>query len=124
MIRHAMMAGTLILLSAAVCLAANVNGRWEGSISGPNGDMQLVFNFHATGSKLTGTVQTPMGGEEPLSDGKVNGDHLSFKTHFQDTEINHEGTVNGNTIDLKIRGARATSRLSAPQAKSSATDFF
>jgi len=104
MIRHAMMAGVLILLSAAVCLAANVNGRWEGSISGPNGDMQLVFNFHATGSKLTGTVQTPMGGEEPLSDGKVSGDHLSFKTHFQDTEINHEGTVNGNTIDLKIEG--------------------
>lgn len=104
MIRRVMMAGTLILLSAAVCLAANVNGRWEGSISGPNGDMQLVFNFHANGSKLTGTVATPMGGEEPLSDGKVDGNHLSFKTHFQDTEITHEGTVNGNTIDLKIEG--------------------
>ena len=103
MIRHAMMAGILILLSATVSLAANLNGRWEGSISGPNGDMQLVFNFHVSGSTLTGTVETP-NGENPISDGKVNGDHLSFKTHFQDTDIDHEGTVNGNTIDLKIEG--------------------
>ncbi|HEX5411295.1 MAG TPA: hypothetical protein VFZ27_05490 [Terriglobia bacterium] len=103
MIRHAMAAGILILLSAAVCAAADINGRWEGSVSGPNGDFHLVFNFHADGSKLTGTVETP-NGENPISDGKVSGDHLPFKTHFNDNDVDHEGTIRGNIIDLKVSG--------------------
>lgn len=115
MIRHVMTAGILILLSAAVSLAADLNGRWEGSISGPNGDFQLVFNFHVDGSKLTGSVETP-NGDNPISDGKVEGDHLSFKTHFNDSEIDHEGTVNGNAIDLKIEGPWGESDVTLKRA--------
>jgi hypothetical protein len=115
MIRHAVAAGTLILLSATVCLAANVDGRWEGTLSGPNGDFQLVFNFHADGNKLTGTVETP-NGENPISDGKVDGDHISFKTHFNDSDIDHEGTVSGDTIDLKIEGPWGESDVTLKRA--------
>jgi len=103
MIRRAMTAGVLILLSGAVCLAANIDGRWEGTISGPNGDFQLVFNFHADGNTLTGAVETP-NGDNPISDGKLNGDHLSFNTQFNGNVINHEGTLSGDTIQLKIEG--------------------
>lgn len=115
MIRHVMTAGILILLSAAVCLAADLNGRWEGTVNGPNGDINLVFNFHVDGSKLTGTVETP-NGENPISDGKVNGDQLSFKTHFNDNDINHEGTISGDTIDLKIEGPWGESNVTLKRA--------
>jgi hypothetical protein len=115
MIRHVLTAGILILLSAVVCLAADLNGRWEGTASGPNGDFQLVFNFHVDGSKLTGTVETP-NGENPISDGKVDGDHLSFKTHFNDNDINHEGTISGETIDLKVEGPWGESEMKLKRA--------
>ncbi len=115
MIRHVMTAGILMLLSAAVCLAADINGRWEGSISGPNGDFQLVFNFHVEGNKLTGTVETP-NGDNPISDGKVNGDHLSFKTHFNDSDIDHEGTISGDTINLKVEGPWGDSEMKLKRA--------
>jgi len=115
MIRHVLTAGILILLSAAVCLAADLNGRWEGTVSGPNGDFQLVFNFHVEGSKLTGTVETP-NGENSISDGKVNGDHLSFKTHFNDNDIDHQGTISGDTIDLKVEGPWGESEMKLQRA--------
>lgn len=115
MLRRAMMAGILIVLAAAVCSAADLDGRWEGSISGPNGDFTLVFNFKVDGSKLTGTVETP-NGENPISDGKVNGKQFSFKTHFQDAEINHEGTISGDTIELKVEGPWGESEMTLKRA--------
>lgn len=115
MIRHVMTAGFLILLSATVCLGADINGRWEGTFSGPNGDFNLVFNLHVDGSKLTGTVETP-NGENPISDGNVNGDHLSFKTHFDDNDINHEGTIRGDTIDLKVVGPWGENNITLKRA--------
>jgi hypothetical protein len=103
MVRRAIMAGVLILLAAAVAAAADVDGQWQGTVNGPNGDMTLTFTFKADGSTLTGSVQTP-GGEEPISDGKIDGDKISFKTHFQDSIIDHEGTISGDTMQLKVTG--------------------
>jgi hypothetical protein len=115
MLRRAMIAGILIVLAAAVCSAADLDGRWEGTVSGPNGDFTITFNFKVDGSKLTGTVETP-NGENPISDGKVNGKQLSFKTHFQDAEINHEGTVSGDTIELKVEGPWGESEMTLKRA--------
>lgn len=104
MLRRAMMAGMLILLVAAVAAAADVDGNWQGTVNGPNGDMTLTFSFKAQGTDLTGSVQTP-GGEEPIFDGKIDGNKISFKTHFQDSTIDHEGTVSGDTMQLKVTGS-------------------
>jgi hypothetical protein len=94
----------LLLLSAGVSLAASdLNGRWEGSINTPNGDVDLVFHFKVSGAALSGTVETPNGNAD-IADGKVDGDKFSFKTHAGDSEINHEGTVSGDTIQLKVSG--------------------
>jgi len=96
----------ILFLSAAAALAAPVNpvdGHWQGTVSGPNGDITLNFTFKADGTKLTGTVETP-NGEQPISDGKIEGDKLSFKTQFQDNTIEHEGTVSGDAIQLKVKG--------------------
>lgn len=116
MIRHALRAGILIGLFAAVALAADINGRWEGTISGPNGDIQIAFNFKVDGAKLTGTVASPSG-DIAIEDGKVEGDHLSFKTHFDDNVINHEGTISGDTIQLNVEGPWGKSEMTLKRAK-------
>ena len=106
MFRHFMMAGILMVWTAAVAVAAPpnaVDGRWQTTFSGPNGDMTINFTFKAEGTKLTGTVETP-NGEQPISDGKIEGDKLSFKTQFQDNVIDHEGTISGDTIQLTVKG--------------------
>jgi len=106
MFQRIVMAGILFLSAAAVATGAPANpvdGHWQGTISGPNGDFTLNFTFKADGAKLTGTVETP-NGDQPISDGKIEGDKLSFKTQFQDNTIEHEGTVSGDTIQLKAKG--------------------
>ncbi len=115
MIRRAMMVGAGIAMTAALCFAGDFNGRWETTISTPNGDMQLTFNFKVDGTKLTGTVESP-NGETPLEEGKVDGDKISFKTHFNDAEVNHEGTLSGDTIDLKVQGPWGESDMTLKRA--------
>jgi hypothetical protein len=115
MIRRATMAGMLILLAAIVAAAAGVDGRWKGTISGPNGDFDITFNFKADGTKLTGTIETP-NGELPISDGKIDGNKISFKTHFSDNDIDHDGTVSGGTIQLKVKGPWGESDMTLRRA--------
>jgi hypothetical protein len=109
-IRRALVTGILVTSSAALCLAADLNGPWVGTMSTPNGDMQITYNFKVDGNKLTGVVQFP-NGDIPIEDGKVDGDKLSFKTHFDDSEVDHEGAVKGDTIDLKVHGPWGDSEI-------------
>jgi hypothetical protein len=115
-IRRATVLGSFLLLAAAVAMAADLDGRWEGSMSSPNGDVQIVFNFKVDGTKLTGTVESP-NGDIPIEDGKVDGNKLSFKTHFGDSVINHEGTLTGDTIDLKVQGPWGDSEITLKRAE-------
>jgi hypothetical protein len=113
MFQRLIIAGILILSAAAVAMAGApnpVDGRWQGTISGPNGDFTLNFTFKADGTKLTGSVETP-NGEQPISDGKIEGDKLSFNTKFQDNVIEHEGTISGDTIQLKVKGPWGESEM-------------
>lgn len=115
MIRRAALAGVLIVMFAAVSLAADLNGRWEGTFSTPNGDIQLTFNFKVDGAKLTGTVETP-NGDTPITDGKVNGDSFSFKVQVGDGEITHEGTISGDTIQMKVEGQGFNTQVTLKRA--------
>ncbi len=103
MLRHTMAAVILVVLFAGISVAAGVDGRWQGTLSGPNGDFKITFNFKARGATLVGTVETA-NGKVPISDGKVDGNKISFRTHFGGSSIDHEGTVSGDTIQLKITG--------------------
>ena len=106
MFRRCIIIAIMMAWVAAAVMAAPpnpVDGRWQTTVNGPNGGMTLTFNFKAEGTKLTGTVETP-NGDQPISEGKIEGDKLSFKTQFQDNVIDHEGTVSGDTIQLKVKG--------------------
>lgn len=82
--------------------ATDVTGTWTGEFSGPNGGngFQISFTFKQDGTKLTGTVQGAQGDPMAISDGKVDGDKISFKVSFNGMTITHEGTVNGDEIKL------------------------
>lgn len=96
---------SVILLAMCFILgmAPGIDGRWTTSIPGPNGDMQLVFTFKASGDSLTGTVASAMG-TLPISDGKIEGNKISFNVDINGTVIAHKGTISGDVIHLEAQG--------------------
>jgi hypothetical protein len=115
MFRRALMAGILMVASAAYVFAADATGRWETTFSTPDGDIQLVFNFKVDRAKLAGTVETPNGNVD-LEDGKVDGDMISFNTHLGEDVIKHAGTVSGDTIALSVDGPWGHSDMTLKRA--------
>ena len=84
--------------------ATDVTGTWTGEFSGPNGGngFQISFTFKQDGTKLTGTVQGAQGDPIAISEGKVDGDKISFKVSFNGMTITHEGTVNAAGDEIKL----------------------
>jgi hypothetical protein len=93
----------VVATQAVAVAAASIDGRWEGTVNTPNGDLQLSFNLKAEGEKLTGTFEGP-GGEVPIGEGKIKGEELSFQVALGDTVITHEGKLAGETISMKSHG--------------------
>jgi hypothetical protein len=97
----------LILLAvfALSASAADIAGTWKASIETPNGTMENTFVFKVDGAKLTGTVTGQMG-ESPISEGKIDGDNISFAVvrQFNDQEfkLTYTGKVTGNEMKLTL----------------------
>lgn len=85
--------------------ATDVTGTWTAQFEGPNGDnMTLTFHFKQDADKLTGTVESPMGGDPAeITKGKIDGDKIVFDTSFNGMTIHHEGTINGDEIKLSAK---------------------
>lgn len=93
-----------VSMYVAVGRAADVDGRWEGALQGPDGDFPLTFEFKADGETLTGSVESAMG-KVPISNGTIKDAALTFDVKLDDgSVITHEATLNGDTIDMKSHG--------------------
>jgi len=90
-------------LSAATAFAADVTGTWTATTQTPNGDMQLTFSFKQDGANLTGSVQGPQGDPIVISNGKVDGDKLTFDVSFNGMTIHHDCTVSGDEIKMSAK---------------------
>lgn len=110
---------TLALFLAVAAFGADVTGRWNGSLTGRDGNTRnLDFTFKANGDTLTGSVVGPMGNSAPISEGKINGDDIAFTVVFSlngnQLKMTYSGKVSGDEMRLKVQreGApRATEML-------------
>jgi hypothetical protein len=66
-----------LLFLAVPAMAADVDGKWTGSVDTPNGPFPVIFVFKAEGSTLNGTTG-PTGVEVPIKKGKIEGNQISF----------------------------------------------
>jgi hypothetical protein len=94
----------LLLLAAAPAFAADVDGKWTGSIDTPNGPVQVVYTFKADGATLTGSTTGPDGAAIALKNGKVSGDKISFSMDISmgdaPTTFSYTGVVTPTEIKL------------------------
>ena len=72
----------MLFVVTAVAYAADVDGKWTGSIGGPDGEIPVTFNFKADGAKLTGSTVGFDGTEVQIKDGKIDGNTITFTVTF------------------------------------------
>jgi hypothetical protein len=84
-------------------LAQSINGKWKGEMQGPNGAMEMMYNFKVNADSLSGSIENPMG-ELPISNGKVKGNKFSYDLSFNDMTFTNQGTFMGDSISIKFQG--------------------
>ena len=100
--RTAFLSACFVLAAVATAAAADVTGKWVAQVPGRDGQTrETVFNLKAEGDKLTGTMSGRQG-DNPISDGKITGDEVSFvvKLSFNgnDVKLLYKGKVAGDEI--------------------------
>ncbi len=84
--------------------AADISGEWHAEIKrGKTAAMPTTFDFEVEGSRLTGAMLY-LDIEEPILDGKVEDDRVSFKI-FDDTTrttFSYKGKIDGDTIRFRV----------------------
>ena len=93
----------LLGLFAFAAFAADVTGTWKAEVPGRGGNMATnTFVLKQEGAKLTGTLDGGRGGPVEISEGKVEGDTVTFKVvretpNGKFTQV-YKGTVSGSEI--------------------------
>ena len=95
-----------LMLAAAPARAADVDGKWSGSLDTPMGAVQVGFNFKADGATLTGTTTGPDGSEIAIKNGKVDGDKITFLVSIDfggmSLDLNYTGVVKKDSVELTL----------------------
>jgi hypothetical protein len=102
----------LLLLTVALAiaaLAADVTGTWKGTADTPMGPVERTFVFKADGHTLTGETTSSMTGKSAITDGKVDGDKISFNVAISvqgyDMNLHYTGVVSGGEIKFHVESA-------------------
>ena len=103
---------TILLVVAFGAMAADVSGKWTYEQAGRQGGnpVAVTLTLKAEGGTLSGTQSRPgrdgNAMETPISDGKVDGNNISFKTvqsmGGNEITITYTGVVSGDSIELSV----------------------
>jgi len=100
-----------ILLAVTLCLmAADASGKWTFQQEGRNGSVQVTLNLKVDAGALTATLTRPgrdgNAMETAISDGKVDGNNISFavKREFNGNSFvtTYKGTLDGDSLKIEI----------------------
>jgi hypothetical protein len=121
MFRKALLAVLFLTLGSVAVLAADFGGKWTADITTPRGTQTVTFDFHVDGATLTGKVTSPRG-EGDISEGKIDGDNISFAQvmNFNGNEMKivYTGKIDGDNIKFsRTMGDRPPVEFTATRVK-------
>ncbi len=91
-----------LLFLAVSAFAADVDGKWKGTLASPNGDIPVGFTFKADGATLTGTMTGMDGNDIAIKEGKIDGANVSFSVTLDfggmPFTLNYKGVVSADNI--------------------------
>ena len=87
--RTALVVGVAFAIAVAVLRAADPTGRWTSTFPTDVGEQTYTFEFAVKGSALSGTIEGSLTGKSPVTEGKVDGDKISFveSTSFMEVPL-------------------------------------
>ena len=101
-------------LTLCVAFAADIDGKWTGQVQGRRGTQTQTIMLKASDNTLTGSVQGGRGGPVEISNGTIDGDHVSFTVvrEFGENKITQQfkGTLSGGVLKLTESGGRGEPR--------------
>ena len=104
----------LVALTLWVSFAADIDGKWTGQVQGRRGVQNQTLMLKASGNTLTGSLQGGRGGPVEISNGTIDGDHVSFTVvrEFGENKVTQEfkGTLSGGELKLTESGGRGEPR--------------
>ncbi len=74
----ALMAVVLVAMWSVGVRAADPSGRWSATFMTQVGEQVYTYEFIVKGTTLTGTAKGSLTGEGKISDGKIDGDTITF----------------------------------------------
>ncbi len=97
----------MLAMACMVALGADVTGKWTAEGRGGT----QTFTLKQSGSTLTGSVEGGRGGAVDISNGKVDGDNVSFEVTRDMGDkgkftTKYTGTVSGGTMKLSADSGR------------------
>jgi hypothetical protein len=104
----------LLALFTTALSAADIAGKWMGRIVSREGGTRTVyFVFQTEGNRLTGTM-TDAHGDNPISDGKIAGNEVSFTINYSlsGTPVKriYRGTMEGEALRMTYQSEDGKTR--------------
>ena len=120
--RFCVLAAALVVMVSGLAFGADVDGKWTGSIAGPDGNgMAVSYTFKADGNTLTGTTTGPDNSTIPLKNGKIDGNNISFSISIdmggQEMKMDFKGVVSGDQIKISFDMMGTPSEFVVKKAK-------
>ena len=88
-----------------IAFAADVSGTWTASFDTQVGKQEYTYTLKVEGTALTGTAKSNLIGDSTLTDGKIDGNKISFveKGNYQGMplQFNYTGEIDGDEIRFK-----------------------
>jgi hypothetical protein len=98
------LAVVMLFVITFAAYAADIDGKWTGSFSGPQGDIPVAFTLKADGDKLTGTTMGLDGTDVAIKDGKIDGNNITFTVTYDfagmPLVLSYKGVVAADQIKM------------------------
>lgn len=122
MLKKVFTIASLSVVCALIAVAADVTGKWVAQVPGrDNQTREVTYKLKADGAALTGSMSGPQGADVAISDGKIEGDNISFsvKLEFNGNSMvrSYTGVVAGDEIKMKSQTQRGAQEFVAKRAK-------
>jgi hypothetical protein len=92
----------LILASSVLARAGDLAGTWVGSVDAGGAAHSVTFVFKVDDGVITGTVTPDGDSTQPISEGKIDGNKITFKAGPGTDLITFSGTLDGDELKLTI----------------------
>lgn len=91
----------IAVFTFTISYSQEISGNWKTTLESPQGSLELTFIYKVDGTKLIGTVSSPMGSQE-INNGKVSENDFSYDIDMMGNVMKFNGKLEKDIIKLTM----------------------